>query len=625
MEMGENKKLKIGIAFVLSTLILGVYAWLGDNDTMYLINEYISFDNSLFPNNLLREGAAVSSKYLSDMLSGMLFHLMSWSSVRLICYLFTVSILSAAFINFSLRFKMNYTIVSTAILAVLSLQEVAGNLAYYTTNIGGGNYERLAAAIGVLAISFCFGKEKWNTALILTACASVLHIHEGMYAFSFVMLLWIVNSIYNKQFQVKEIAAGFIICLAVILISAVPALLTNETIYTSKEYMDHFIWKRLANHIMPFKWGNFAISRQYAILLTMLCFSIVFLKENIHHTQKILFAYALAAILTMSAVILLSIVFIDIVPVRFFANLFMAKYIKYCEFYFLVLIVYTLDHMLCRIEFRFCALGLILLLPVTEWVMAALLPVTVLYVVWNGFYGNKKEKTASDKKSFSILSKFVLMTGVCVFVYFYLKNNQIVLSYPMKNAVYWGILLLSGAGMEYFLHADILAKKQLAVIMAGVLLLDAAYFASRLTYNRTDRSLAFKNSQFWIEAAASKDIYDLAVYFNQNSNTDALVLADPKDFSHDCAASWFQCLALRDVYVTDKVIVYTDAGIKEWNARLEKLAKWDAFTADDFYHVMKETGSGYILLDAEDRQKIHNSMRFQCVADTASYALYQIQ
>lgn len=618
--MGENRGLKIGTAFVLGMLILGVYAWIGDNDTMYLVNEYIAYDDSLFPNNLLREGNAVSSKYLSDMLSGILFHVLNWNRIRILCYIAAISILCLAFINFSLRWKMNNVIVSTVVMAILSLQEVTGNLAIYSTNVGGGNYERLAAAIGVLAVSFCFGNRKWNLALCLTACAAVLHIHEGMYSFSFVMLLWLVGSAYTRRWEVREIAAGLTVCLAVILVSVIPPLLTNEVIYSGKEYIDNFIWKRLANHIMPFKWGNFAICRQYMIFGTILCFSFVFLKSKTKSIPKVYYAYAMAAVVTASAVILLSSIFIDIVPVRFFANLFMAKYFKYCEFYFLVLLTFTLDFMLHTMELRFFALGIIMLIPISEWTVIVLLPSVVICFLWNS-----RSAVVSSKRSIYAASAFVMAICTGVVIYFYIKNNQIDISYNTANVVYWGVILLSAAGIEYLLNECRIGKKQLAALLTGVLLFNVGYFVSKISYNRPDRSLALKNSEYWIEKAATKDIYELAAYLKWNSDKDALVLADPKDFAHGCAASWFQCLALRDVYVTDKVIVYTDAGIKEWNARLEKLSGWDAFTANDFYNIMKEIGSDYLLLDEEDSQKVQDCALFKCAADTSSYHLYQIQ
>ena len=588
---------------------------LNEDNCNYAVEELHAYDNELFDGNINTVGAEYSPRYYANALMSFLIQLLgcSWFGAAAVLIRFNYVLYSLAISLMTLKlFEKNRLLACL----LLSAGVMSGNsLISLGFGLNGAPDVFLGTAIPIafMALICVLGERKnWTAAWVLSAVASFLHVHEGMWVGAVIGIIWLAISIADKQIDWKSLLSFPIYVISLLLI-VVPSLLHTEKV-DEAYFNEIYVMIRTPHHFLLSYWGM----RQILISLLLLAFpaAIFFAVQYGHKIEKkdkrsICVVGGLAAAYVLFLIV--EYITTEVIPI----SLVITMYLPKCFKYFTLLGIFLYVRLgLKYIEEKRYIMGMSLLtmivlpqLATNSIYFAGAVVCAIIFLLSWKFHWEDKIIEFYDDRSDEVM-KILIYAGL-----FILLNHNMVGAGPKVYLLYAGILLYE------FLNPIVKIKNIVIGTVATLLMLSVIFSWNGKVIHIGEEGIQYISGTTMVINAAGNEIYDLAMEFRKLTDNQDGFLADP-DSSY---ANYFQMISQRNCYCLYKNMPSRKNSVIEWYERIINVRKMTTCSAEELAELLDEISLEYVLV-TEDRYEILNrSELFETVAINGGYGIYRVK
>lgn len=596
------------VSFCLLLIRINNYIAGGHNELVYAPGEINMFDNSLLRDNCdigIEEGI-ISTKYINQIIVSFLMKLnLPWSYTRLIFAIVAMIIFSVAIINICKKIEVNNIIFCSLILSMGIMTSKTGNLAGFDQFAYIGSSAEVGIAFAILGLSFCIGKNKnWLFGIICACFSLIFHIHEGIYGLGIILILWIAESIINKKISIKQLK-GLILWIIVAVIVAIPPILTDKHLFTSKEFADLYVNFRVPHHLLVSGWGKNGIFIQ--LISYAVAFMSLFLtyKDNRRKLNEAI-TTSIIMLICFFLIVLMVLMFDKIIPSSFIIKLWLPKMFKYISIYFMIIFTMYIDVLFNQKKYV-----IIIYLSITmifsNSMFIFVLPVIAMELIKQ--YGHEK---IIDYELIFMISIFAIA--------FFLTGKKISIDSNLNGKEYFLIFIMIFTFMMQLVYNKNL-KIEINCVSLNVSNMSKIFCLIIIIITLCSPNvIKFTNAEYFLKNAAGSSIYNLATDFKSKTHKKDGILVDPYNMN----AGYIQIIAQRNCYVLHKQMASTENGMYEWKKRLDKIGKLENRTVDDIYNVMLDINYKYVLVEAKRFEEFNSSSKFEPYLKEKDYIIYKV-
>lgn len=614
MYKNSNYNIFISIMIVWSLFMCFMSFTISVDVSAYAVGWIHAYDNSFFIGNLYTADDMISPRLFINLIYSGFMRLNggNWLSVLVVMLFLNMVVRTIGTVRIVMQICDKNSPVYSAIFALLFASGVYPSLATFlvfdTVNPAG---LALGASFAVLSLSFVVGKEKnFNLAWFFVAIAALVHVHEGMYAFITIFILFLAHLFNTKAFAIKDHWCIFL-SVTTILGVTVPSLLTDKLFISNQEFVDIYAIFRHPHHMVPSTWGIQNIISCFLVILFMALFRIEQLYFNEKKNIKPFMVEAILFILAWLGALGITYLFTEIIPIAAIPTMTLPKFFKYVV---IVSMIWCLKTIYAYFQAKQYIAGFTLIFFLFFYQLLSLKYEIALFAL-GGLLIYFVEKNGKLKKWSELYS--VMFAGVCLMV---------VLSgiIPQLSSVRLKLVFI----VIYFLFVTILWYKKTGTKYSAVVMYTLSVFM--LIISTLSNVVKLSNNQIDIITpkdllivSCSEDIYELASEFENSSEKTDVYLADPYDTYR---AGWFQILSKRNCYVLYKAVPSSKSTIKEWYERLQQTNGLFDKEAVEIINIMKGADIQYILVNQKNYEKIDSSkdLEVYLASISDSYRIYRL-
>lgn len=580
------------VSFIIAWTILALHmsAYIDEDNLIYAIGEIHTYDASLFSNNVYLGGAgSVSPRFLIDHLFASIMRLNggSWADCVLMWIYFGMTVQAAAIANISYRISEKYQNICSAIFTCM-LTWFGNNLAGFRPIAVGSTSLGPALAIALLAISFIVGKNKnYNLAWVLAGCATICHIHEGIYCCAVIFAVAAADCIFRKRLLLKENRCILIaICAAMLVV--LPNMLTDKMDISNDEFVYIYSVFRHPHHLVPTAWGDAILKSGWInIFAFLLSLELLFFLNKDEIKRYALETFFLEVI--WLGALLFAYVFTEKIPLAFISTLFLPKVFKYVV---IVALILLLKAFIVARNGKLYLSGYLLLL--FAWMTAIMdlkqivllflfTAITIMIEFDRDIMGNlvsSKAFLVIDMGFFALFLSLRLLTGD--------KEKTLAVI-----AAYLTVLIIYAAGLK----TESLGGRILGTAACICLIL----FSVRGRIIFYDHgSLEVISGERVLKNTMGDEAFELAAEFREKTGKSEEFMADPNDTN---LSGWFQVVSERNCYVVKKAVPSSKNMIDDWYERYVQTDSIFEKEPSDIVQIMNDSNIDYILVKRDYFEK----------------------
>lgn len=636
-----NNKFKFFTSIVSSwtILVLFISKSINRNNLIYAIGEIHSYDKSLFVGNVYMGEGAITPRFIMDAFFDLFMHLNGgdWASVACFFVYFGIIIEAIGIANISYRINKDYQIVISAIFTcslAYCNNWLAGFRCIELSTIGMGT----GIAFSILSLSFLVGnKRNYQLAWIFAACASICHIHEGLYCCAVIFIIALADSIIHRKILLKENVAIIIAILALAVI-VIPSMATDSMDLTNEEFVYIYSIFRHPGHLVPSTWGIDSIYRTIWIDISLFIISLVATPAVVVEEQKRKWLEALLFTGAWIMAITLMYVFTEIKPIAVVSTMFFSKSFKYVLLIGVIWIIqasFELRKKGCILS-HYLIIYYVFSVSLYDLELIGLLAViTVVFIKLEDYFLQNGKPIFTIPIDKAILADIVFFCFViCVRRESLGMDMGVVLDlvFDFKASIKSGL----AEGFSQGLVIVLVFVAIFAIYMAGrihfkgykvfasfvlVCMIGLSLMGKVVIY---DEGIKIMDGEIALKSSMGTDLYNLANSFKTSTNSSDEFLANPDDTEN---TGWFQVVSQRNCYVVVKAIPSTKGALDDWYNRYLQVNEFEDRTSDEIETVMRSSDIEYLLLAADDYERFDEDSDYEVYmsSDADSFRIYQLK
>lgn len=356
--MSENADRKIKTYVLCMLVSLAIYMCfisqgLGSNNLIYGIGQIHAYDNTVFEGNVYIADEVISPRYFLDKLFSFCMKINggNWEKTAVFFVYLGVAVLSAASANLAFAIsdcgQILYSVMFSLYFAHSVCRQVGAFGTFDIVSIGMGT----GYAFSALAISFSVGKfRNYNAGWIILAIALLFHVHEGIYGFAVVFLLFLTDCFFKKK-VLRNGFCGMILYICVLCAVTFPNLISDIINIPDEEFIYIYALVRHPHHLAPSTWNRNEILYSFLRIL----FPVLFLSEYLYiYNREKLKRFAVEAGLFTAAwagAILTTHIGVERLQIPAAATLYITKFLKYVAVMAIIWYVKTIKSYFDRKEY----------------------------------------------------------------------------------------------------------------------------------------------------------------------------------------------------------------------------------------------------------------------------------
>lgn len=592
---------------VIAYYCMGISNVLNENNTTYALEQIHQYDSSLFANNFAVYNTGMSARFFLNFIVGFGMKLThgSWTTVVVPLIYLGVFILAVATVEIVFNITEKNRLFLVFVLAFFLKNSIN------TGFPGWGSFELDSIGMGtaytftMLALSQVIGKnKKWNLAWIFLSVAALCHVHEGIWGFCLLFVIYVCQVVKEKTLGLGKRHWAFVVFVVVLGICVIPGLYGEPSGLTSEEFVKIYAYYRTPHHLVPSAWGINSILKYLFIILGTALVRIITLSFTNKEGCKEFYLETGLAVGSWIVAICTVYLFTEIFPVVPIVTMFIPKYLKYIGILSQIWCIECIDDWIEKDEIMIAGLS-----AVTVW-CASLQDLIGVFV----FYGVFLVALVLWKKYEVKEMKYMMPIGVLGIVTGMASGN-------LANAIVLIFFLYCIIPWKRWAIMKKTVPNSFVVIALSVLMLLIATKDKVWTICNGD--LVRVTSKSYLENAMGGDLYNLAIVFENTTDTDETFISDP----YSSMTSWFQLGSRRNSYTNNKNVPAAQSQIKEWYERIEETRDILARECDEIHDIMERADVDYILVNIENYEKFDMSETFQIrnVSANDQFRIYEIK
>lgn len=603
----RDKEYWLSVFSVIAFFCMGISNALNENNTTYALEQINQYDGSIFADNFAVYNGGMSARFFMNFMVGLGMKIThgSWTAVAIPLVYLGVVVLAVATVEIVFNIFEKYRLFLVCILAFFLMSSVntgfPGWGSFELASIGMGT----AYAFTMLALSQVIGKEKkWNIAWIILSIAALCHVHEGLWGFCLLFIIYVCQVVKEQSFGLGKRHGAFIIFVIVLGICVIPGVFGEPSGLTNAEFVEIYAYYRTPQHLVPSAWGLSSILKYLAVIVgtaLIRCLTIRLLNKE---QCKEFYLEAGLAIVSWIAAICVVFLFTEVIPVASIVTMYIPKYLKY---------VGILSQIWC-------------IKCIYDWIekdgliVAALLAVTVYCASSQNivgvaiFYGVFMVAVILWKKYEVEEMQFLLPLGV-LGVVAGINGSSMIYAIGIIFFIYCIVIWNKWESAKKFIHNTIFVAV-MSALMIFVAAKDRAWTIS-------DGRLSRVTANSYLVNGMGEELYGLAIDFENTTEIDDVFISDP-DAGMTC---WFQLGSRRNSYTNNKNVPAAQSQIKEWYERIVATQGIFGKDASEIYCLMIDADIEYILVNVENYEKFDASELFEArnLSANDQYRIYEIR
>ena len=573
------------------------------NNTNLRLEQTASYDQPVCQHSF-HAGEGVSPRFFTNFITSFLMRSlhMPWEGVTLLFVYLCVVVTGVSVVQIVLRLAKQNHAVYTALLSLFIAIGITSGFPSWSTfepdTVGMGT----GFAFSLLALSCVMGQPKrWNTAWLVQTIALLLHVHEGIWGFAMLALLWVLQCIRQKKIQwgtLKSLAVFWLVAAACIL----PSLKADPSTLTDAQFANIYAFQRAPHHLWPSFWGIKEILRYFLLLVFPGLLRLQALWTRPKERTDFIWELSLC-LLSWCCVVVFTYIFTEVWPIASIITLYMPKFLRYISliaiFWYLQIILDNADRGHWEIALMVAMLGLGAKAS-GIWVSLILFATVLLTIRQAGVWKPKTVRLFCILLSLAslywvlgsvTLKTLVLLSLIALLPLVSLWRTKVVLPKKLVTAVY-------------------------ALLTFGIVL----FGAHGVVYATADNALTLRTGHDFLVASSTQELYDLATDFQAATTSDDVFLAKPTKPDSD----WFQLISRRSCYVLWKTVPSTKAGIEAWYQRYEKVQDMSQRSAADIASLMREISVKFVLVTSSQYNEYRQSADFSLFLHSKHYFVFRL-
>ena len=636
----EWVKFLISIVVAWTLLLMHVSKTLGGDNMIYAIGEMHAYNPNLFSGNVYLGEGTISPRYVIDELFRliMLMNGGNWAGASLLWIYFGAFIQSIGIANIAKQIHEEYQIAVSGILACAIF--LCGNflagfglVVLESTSIG------VALAFSFLSISFIISNQKnYSAAWIFAACASICHVHEGIYCCAIVLLFAVADSIMQRRVLLNENKAIIIAAVSLLLVTC-PSMFTDRMDVSGQDFVYIYSVLRHPHHLVPSSWGIDAIYKTITIDIGLFLLSVIERKLSDDKTEKF---YLISSILLGTAWILavnIMYLFTEIKPIAAISTLFLSKSFKYV---LLIALIWGVDSSLRlrdrgRIMSSYCLLYCAFFAASYDNKQVVSLFIIVYMIMFVEDYLVKHNVFVIPKNH-----RVWMVADFCFFVItFCLKRADLgveELGFIMNLLVSFKSVMVSGLtiglskGLTIVLVFCAIFVISFAIkrsgfiarficVVASICMIVISFMGRVIVYD--NESISWINGDMALRASIGDELFTLAQNFRDCTDVTTSYIADPDDTVN---TGWFQVVCERNCYCVYKVVPSSKSVIDDWYNRYLKVSTFNEKTGEEIKDIMDAEGVRFLLVSKDNYSKYEFMDTFSVYLSSPldTYRIYEL-
>lgn len=606
-EKFKDKEYWLALFGVISYYCMGISNALHPNNTTYALEQINQYDSSLFANNFAVYTGGMSARFFMNFIVGLGMKIVggSWIAVAVPLIYLGVVVLAFATVEIIFNISEKYRLFLVSILAFFLRNSIntgfPGWGSFELASIGMGT----AYALAMLAFSQVVGRnKKWNTAWIILAIATLCHIHEGLWGFCLLFILFVCQAVEEKSLGTWRRHWAFVVFAIVLGICVLPGIFGEPSGMSPREFVDIYAYYRTPHHLVPSEWGLREILKYLAVLVGVAAIRI----ETLYFTDKgkckSFYLESGLAIVSWLIAICITYIFTEVIPVPAIVTMYIPKYLKY---------IGILSQIWCIKCIRdWTEKNEILIAGLLTVVVCLASAQRILCIV--AFYGVFMMALLLWKKYAVNEMQYLLPIGVLGLVIGFRSEkviDAVVIMFFLYGIIFWNRV----KWVQKVVHNIVF------VVILSILMLMTA--TKDKVWTISDGTLTRVTANSYLVKRIGEELYDLAITFENTTETDEMFISDP----YNKMNFYFQLGAQRNSYVNEHNVPAAQSQIKEWYDRI--MATQDLFSKEDtdIYKIMKNAGINYILVNNENYEKFDLSDIFMIrnISSNDQYRIYEIR
>lgn len=569
------------------------FVWLSERDIFhenmqtYSPAEIHAFDNSLYTHDIdvMTSHDVISPRIGSISIVSTLMHLgLSYEKVYLILFYMTcffAAIGGVVFVHIAdISNKLLGVLIYTIVFGVSRIHNFADFYVFTTNSIFIG----LGSALGILATILVLCKptiSNLNIAYLLIGVASVCHIHEGIWSFVFVSLIYLIS--FHKLIPYK--CASFYIAIITILVLTIPSLLSEQYSLSTSDFFTIYVKERIPHHLL------LSYNGWTAILSLAITWCVLIYLNNSRIIEKGQYNLYLSLVGLFVVTLCAWYGFTEVLHISAFVKLYVAKFVKYISIPFCLLLVMYIDDVASSKKDWLLLASIILCLFVERevWLYTLLL---ANFVAW-----------LPIKKKYNVI---VQMAFVIISVFLFVFDSRLA-SLPTRS------ILLVGCVVS-FLQPFLMRDAILLVITIG------GWIGHIYVHTH---SLSMESYiHYRMKNKAGEDVCVISQDINNVVPKDQLILCNALSIED----GFIQHISRRSMYALYKTVPSSDLGIKIWHDRIVETKDFCQWAPEHTAIFMREKELKYVTINVEEMANLYDDCSlFAKVAEQGSYILYKLQ
>ncbi|HNW85696.1 MAG TPA: hypothetical protein PLP25_03035 [Candidatus Limiplasma sp.] len=592
------------LALALGILLCFTRNAIDSNNVNYAVEQLHQYDSALYPDNPSLTGEGISPRFFMNWLTSLMMRTlrMPWEGVTLFFIYLCVAVTGVAIVHAVLQLTSKNRAACVALLSLFVGLGITSGFPGWSTFEPGTVGMGTGFAFSMLALSFAVGEPKrWNAAWGIQALAMLLHVHEGIWGFTALMLLWTIECV-NRRRIVWKTLRTLVVYLAVAALCILPGLKASPSTLTDAQFANLYAFERTPHHLWPTSWGWTTILQYFLLLVYPGLFRLQSIGADRAERKAFTVEFSLS-LFAWCVALTFTYLFAEVWPSATLITLYASKFLRYVS---LLAMFWYLRTLMTHWENGRWETAL----SVAAFALAAQaagiwLSLLLFAAVWLTTWQARRWKRTAARLALGLLSLGLLGC------------------WALTAAPRIGLLLLLVALLPLLngLWAKIKAPQTLRVAAGALLtLVILLYGAYGVVYTAQNRALALRSGHDFLVAGASEEIDRLANDFQAQTAKDSVFLARP---TID-ASNWFQLISRRSCYVLWKTVPASKAGIEEWYRRYLRVKDLASMTAEETASLMREIGVPYLLVSSSQNGEYATNADFSLFMRSNHYFVYRL-
>lgn len=603
----RDKEYWLSLFGVIAFYCMGMSNALNENNTTYALEQINQYDGSIFANNFAVYNSGMSARFFMNFVFGLGMKITngSWSAVAIPFVYLGVVVLAVATVEIVFNISEKYRLFLVCILAFFLKNSVntgfPGWGSFELTSIGMGT----AYAFTMLAFSQVTGKEKkWNTAWIILSIAALCHVHEGLWGFCLLFIIYVCQVVEKKSLGSWKTHWAFFMFVIVLGICVIPGVFGESSGLTNAEFVDIYAYYRTPHHLVPSAWGLSSILKYLAVIVgtaLIRCLTLGLIKKE---QCKEFYLEAGLAIVSWIAAIGVVYFFTEVIPVASIVTMYIPKYLKYVGILSQIWCIKCIYDWVEKEGFMIAALTAVTVFCASS---QNIIGVAIFYGVFVVAVILWKKFEVEEMKYLLPIEVLGVAAGI--------SGNSLIYAIGIISFIYCIVLW-----DKWEPAAKVIHNTAFVVVMSALMIFVTT---KDRVWTISDGSFRRVTANSYLVNGMGEELYGLAMDFENTTGKDDVFISDP-NASMTC---WFQLGSKRNGYTNNKNVPAAQCQIKEWYERIiETQGLFDKETTE-IYTIMTDTDLEYILVNTEYYEKFDASEIFEArnISANDQYRIYQIR